>query len=101
MTKNPKKYLEALDIHDLKQTLITYNPWWRTKSFSVYGVPDFKRDTFVQAMLSHCNKSWIGPFDQWTATGQLWTMSMAAERSVFIDQQFVERVTLEDLRIKI
>ena len=30
---------------------------------------------------------------------QLWIMGTAAERSAFIDQQFVERVTLEDLRL--
>ena len=50
MPKNPKKYLEALGIHNLRQALIAYNPWWRTKSFSVPGIPDFKRDAFIQAM---------------------------------------------------
>ncbi len=50
MSKNPQKYLEALGIHNLKNTLATYNPWWKTKSFSVSGVPDFKRDAFSQAM---------------------------------------------------
>jgi len=50
MAKNTKKYLEALGIHNLRQALIAYNPWWRTKSFSVQGVPDFKRDAFIQAM---------------------------------------------------
>ena len=50
MSKNPQKYLEALGIHNLRQALVTYNPWWKTKSFSVNGVPDFKRDAFIQAM---------------------------------------------------
>ncbi|HEX9664524.1 MAG TPA: ATP-binding protein [Patescibacteria group bacterium] len=50
MAKNTKKYLEALGIHNLRQALNAYNPWWRTKSFSVPGVPDFKRDAFIQAM---------------------------------------------------
>jgi len=50
MPKNTKKYLEALGIHNLRPALIAYNPWWRTKSFSVPGVPDFKRDAFTQAM---------------------------------------------------
>lgn len=50
MSKNPQKYLEALGIHNLRQALVAYNPWWKTRSFSVPGVPDFKRDAFVQAM---------------------------------------------------
>lgn len=50
MAKNTQKYLEALGIHNLRQTLIAYNPWWRTKSFSVSSVPDFKRDAFAQAI---------------------------------------------------
>jgi len=50
MHKNPQKYLEALGIHNLRQALVAYNPWWKTKSFSVPGVPNFKRDAFVQAM---------------------------------------------------
>lgn len=50
MPKNPQKYLEALGIHNLRQALVAYNPWWKTKSFSVPGVPGFKRDAFVQAM---------------------------------------------------
>lgn len=50
MSKNPQKYLEALGIHNLQQSLVAYNPWWKTKSFSVPGVPDFKRDAFTQSM---------------------------------------------------
>ncbi|MDO8552221.1 MAG: ATP-binding protein [bacterium] len=50
MSKNPQKYLEALGIHNLRQFLLAYNPWWKTKSFSIPGVPDFKRDAFIQAM---------------------------------------------------
>lgn len=50
MAKNPKKYLEALGIHNLRQALLEYNPWWKTKSFSISGIPDFKRDAFAQAM---------------------------------------------------
>ncbi|MDP2586582.1 MAG: ATP-binding protein [Candidatus Komeilibacteria bacterium] len=50
MSKNPQKYLQALGIHSLQQALVAYNPWWKTKSFSVLGVPDFKRDAFIQAM---------------------------------------------------
>jgi len=50
MSKNPQKYLEALGIHNLRQALVAYNPWWKTRSFSVPGVPDFKRDAFIQAM---------------------------------------------------
>ncbi len=50
MSKNPQKYLEALGIHNLRQALDVYNPWWKTGSFSVPGVPNFKRDAFVQAM---------------------------------------------------
>lgn len=50
MSKSPQKYLEALGIHNLRQSLAAYNPWWKTKSFSVPRVPDFKRDAFVQAM---------------------------------------------------
>ena len=50
MSKNPQKYLEALGIHNLRQALVVYNPWWKTRSFSVPGVPDFKRDAFIQAM---------------------------------------------------
>ena len=50
MAKKPLKYLEALGIHNLRQSLVAYNPWWKTKSFSVPGVPIFKRDAFAQAM---------------------------------------------------
>lgn len=50
MSKNPKKYLEALGIHNLRATLIAYNPWWRTKTFTVPGVPSFTRDAFDQAI---------------------------------------------------
>lgn len=50
MPKNAKKYLDALGIHNVQQALIVYNPWWRAKSFSVPGLPDFKRDAFTQAM---------------------------------------------------
>src|SRR3989339_217283 len=50
MSKKPNKYLEALGIHNLRQTLLAYNPWWRTKSFSIIGIPEFKRDAFAQAM---------------------------------------------------
>lgn len=50
MTKKPQKYLEALGIHNLRESLAVYNPWWKTKSFSVPGVPEFKRDAFDQAM---------------------------------------------------
>src|SRR3989339_1872625 len=50
MHKNPQKYLEALGIHNLRQALVAYNPWWKTKSFTVPGVPNFKRDAFAQAM---------------------------------------------------
>lgn len=50
MPNNTQKYLEALGIHSLGQSLVAYNPWWKTKLFSVPGVPDFKRDAFVQAM---------------------------------------------------
>lgn len=50
MSKNPQKYLEALGIHNLRQALLEYNPWWKTKSFSISGIPDFKRDAFTQAM---------------------------------------------------
>ncbi|MCL5010606.1 MAG: AAA family ATPase [Patescibacteria group bacterium] len=50
MPKNPQKYLEALGIHNLRQTLSVYNPWWRTKSFPISNIPDFKRDAFDQAM---------------------------------------------------
>lgn len=50
MSKKPQKYLEALGIHNLRQTLLEYNPWWKTKSFSISGIPDFKRDAFTQAM---------------------------------------------------
>ncbi len=50
MPKNPQKYLEALGIHSLQRALLEYNPWWRTKSFSISSIPDFKRDAFTQAM---------------------------------------------------
>ncbi len=50
MPQKPNKYLEALGIHNLRQTLLEYNPWWRTKSFSIPNIPDFKRDAFIQAM---------------------------------------------------
>lgn len=50
MSKNPQKYLKALGIHNLQQSLVAYNPWWKTKFFSIPGVPDFKRDAFTQAM---------------------------------------------------
>lgn len=50
MSRNPQKYLEALGIHNLRQSLAAYNPWWKAKSFSVSGVPDFKRDAFTQAL---------------------------------------------------
>ncbi len=50
MAKNTKKYLEALGIHNLRQALLEYNPWWKAKSFSISGVPGFKRDAFAQAM---------------------------------------------------
>lgn len=50
MPRNTQKYLEALGIHNLRQALLAYNPWWRTKTFSVPGVPPFRRDAFTQAM---------------------------------------------------
>ncbi len=50
VSKTPRKYLEALGVHNLRQSLIAYNPWWRTKSFSIPGLPDFKRDAFAQVM---------------------------------------------------
>lgn len=50
MPKNSQKYLQALGIHSLRQALFEYNPWWRTKFFSVSGIPDFKRDAFTQTM---------------------------------------------------
>lgn len=50
MAQKPKKYLEALGIHNLRQTLVEYNPWWRTRSFSVPNIPTFKRDAFTQAV---------------------------------------------------
>lgn len=50
MSKNTQKYLQALGIHNLRQALIEYNPWWRTKSFSISNIPNFKRDAFAQAM---------------------------------------------------
>ena len=50
MAKNPAKYLEALGIHNLRQALAEYNPWWKSKSFSIPGIPLFKRDAFAQAM---------------------------------------------------
>lgn len=49
MAKNPQKYLEALGIHNLRTALAEYNPWWKTRSFSVPGVPEFRRDAFNQA----------------------------------------------------
>lgn len=49
MPNKPQKYLEALGIHNLKDTLATYNPWWKTKNFSL-DVPEFKRDAFDQAL---------------------------------------------------
>ncbi|MFH1255555.1 MAG: ATP-binding protein [bacterium] len=50
MSKNTQKYLEALGIHNLRHALLEYNPWWKTKFFSISGVPEFKRDAFTQAM---------------------------------------------------
>ena len=50
MSEKPNKYLEALGIHNLRQALLEYNPWWKTKSFSISGIPEFKRDAFAQAM---------------------------------------------------
>lgn len=50
MPKNLQKYLEALSIHNLRTALAEYNPWWKTKSFSVPGVPEFRRDAFAQAL---------------------------------------------------
>lgn len=50
MAKNLKKYLEALGIHNLRATLVAYNPWWRTKAFTVPSVPSFTRDAFDQAV---------------------------------------------------
>lgn len=47
-------------------------------------------------------QQWNRYADEYAQKGgfpQLWTMATAAERSAFIDQQFVERVTLEDLRL--
>ncbi|MFH1198199.1 MAG: AAA family ATPase, partial [bacterium] len=47
-------------------------------------------------------KQWNQYADEYAQKGgfpQLWTMETAVERSIFIDQQFVERVTLEDLRL--
>lgn len=50
MPKITKKYLEALGIHNLRATLVEYNPWWKTKMFTVPGVPSFTRDAFHQAI---------------------------------------------------
>lgn len=50
MAKKTDKYLEALGIHNLRHALLEYNPWWKTRSFSISGVPDFKRDAFAQAL---------------------------------------------------
>ena len=49
MPKNPAKYLATLGIHSLKDTLTTYNPWWKTKTFPL-ETPEFKRDAFDQAL---------------------------------------------------
>lgn len=50
MARNTKKYLEALGIHNLRATLVEYNPWWKTKAFTVPRVPSFTRDAFQQAI---------------------------------------------------
>lgn len=50
MPRSTRKYLEALGIHNILPALLAYNPWWETKSFSLPGIPEFKRDAFVQAM---------------------------------------------------
>lgn len=47
-------------------------------------------------------REWDGYADRYAqASGfpQLWALSNVVERSAFVDQQFVERVTLEDLRL--
>ncbi len=49
MSKKASKYLAALGIHNLKDSLATYNPWWKTKTFPL-EVPEFKRDAFEQAL---------------------------------------------------
>src|SRR3989339_862315 len=49
MSKNPAKYLATLGIHSLKDTLTTYNPWWKTKTFPL-ATPEFKRDAFDRAL---------------------------------------------------
>ncbi|MBI4117807.1 MAG: ATP-binding protein [Parcubacteria group bacterium] len=49
MAKNTQKYLKALGIHSLNNTLATYNPWWTEKKFSL-DIPEFKRDAFSQAL---------------------------------------------------
>src|SRR3989344_3709191 len=50
MAKKPQEYLDALGIHNVRQTLTAYNPWWKTKDFSIPGIPDFKRDAFAEAL---------------------------------------------------
>ena len=45
---------------------------------------------------------WNGYADEYAQAGgfpQLWAMDDVAERASFVDQQFVQRVTLEDLRL--
>lgn len=49
MPKNTKKYLETLGVHNLYQALLAYNPWWKTKAFTL-DIPTFKRDAFTQAL---------------------------------------------------
>ncbi len=48
MARIPPKYLAILGIHNLHQTLIEYNPWWKTKVFDL-TTPSFERDAFRQA----------------------------------------------------
>ena len=47
-------------------------------------------------------RQWDAYADEYAQAGgfpQLWTVHNVVERSAFVDQQFVQRVTLEDLRL--
>ena len=51
MPKKAAKYLATLGIYNLKDTLATYNPWWKVKNFPLeIDPPDFKRDAFARAL---------------------------------------------------
>ncbi len=49
MAKITKKYLQALGVTNLQDTLAVYNPWWSGDTFNL-AIPKFRREVFKRAI---------------------------------------------------